>query len=165
MRAAVLTHYGRPEVLEVREVEKPTPGPKQLLVRVRASSVNPVDCGIRSGALRSFIRLQLPTPLGVDYAGVVEAVGSEVEGFAPGDEVFGFIDIRVCGAYAEYAVIDASSAAKKPSALSWEEAGASPGSGLTAQQALTSVVGVRPGEKVLINGAGGGVGTFAVQIA
>lgn len=165
MRAAVIAHYGRPEVLEIHEVDEPTPGPQQLLVRVRASSVNPVDCGIRSGALRSFIRLRLPTPLGVDYAGVVEAVGSEVEGFAVGDEVFGFIDIRVCGAHAEYAVIDASSAAKKPASLSWEEAGATPGSGLTAEQALTRVAAVRPGEKVLINGAGGGVGTFAVQIA
>ncbi|MCX4241547.1 NAD(P)-dependent alcohol dehydrogenase [Paraliomyxa miuraensis] len=165
MRAAVISQYGRPEALEIREVDKPTPGPRQLLVRVRASSVNPVDCAIRSGALRSFIRLRLPTPLGVDFAGVVEGVGREVEGFAVGDEVFGFIDIRVCGAHAEYAVIDAAAAAKKPASLSWEEAGASPGSGLTAQQALTSVVAVRPGERVLINGAGGGVGTFAVQIA
>ncbi|MEZ4454411.1 MAG: NAD(P)-dependent alcohol dehydrogenase [Nannocystaceae bacterium] len=165
MRAAVIRHYGRPEVFEVGEVEKPTPGPQQLLIRVRASSVNPVDCGIRSGALRSFIRLKLPTALGVDYAGVVEAVGRDATGFEVGDEVFGFIDIRVCGAYAEYAVIDASSAAKKPKGLTWEEAGACPGSGLTAQQALTEVVKARPGERVLINGGGGGVGTFAIQIA
>lgn len=165
MRAAVIHRYGLPEVLEVREVETPTPGPAQLLVRMRGSSVNPVDCGIRSGALRSFIRLKLPTALGVDYAGVVEAVGRDVRDFKVGDEVFGFIDIRVCGAYAEYAVIDASSAAKKPRSLSWAEAGASPGSGLTAQQALTRVAGAKAGEKVLINGAGGGVGTFAVQIA
>lgn len=165
MQAAVIRRYGRPEVFEVGDVSVPAPGPSQLLIRVRASSVNPVDCGIRSGALRSFIRLKLPAVLGVDYAGVVEAVGSDVKGFAIGDHVFGFIDIRVCGAYAEYALIEASSAAKKPESLSWAEAGACPGSGLTALQALTSVVKVQSGERVLINGAGGGVGTFLVQIA
>lgn len=165
MQAAVIRHYGLPDVFEVGEVSVPQPGPTQLLVRMRASSVNPVDCGIRSGALRSFIRLKLPAVLGVDYAGVVEAVGSGVKGFSRGDHVFGFIDIRVCGAYAEYALIEASSAARKPESLSWEEAGACPGSGLTAHQALTSVVKVQPGEKVLVNGAGGGVGTFVVQIA
>lgn len=143
----------------------PTPGPGQLLIRVRGSSVNPVDCAIRQGALRAFVHLKFPAILGLDYAGVVEAVGPGVTGFALGDEVFGFIDIRVGGAFAEYAVIDAASAARKPAALAWEEAGASPGSGLTAQQALRVVLDVRAGERVLINGAGGGVGTFAVQIA
>jgi NADPH:quinone reductase-like Zn-dependent oxidoreductase len=165
MRAAVIRRYGLPEVLEVGEVSVPTPGRSQLLVRMRASSVNPADCAIRAGTLRSFIRLKLPTVLGIDYAGVVEAVGADVKDFAVGDEVFGFIDIRTCGAYAEYAVIEASSAARKPASLGWEEAGASPGSGLTAQQALLSVVQVKAGERVLVNGAGGGVGTFAVQIA
>lgn len=143
----------------------PSPGPGQLLVRVRGSSVNPVDCAIRAGALRWFIRLELPTVLGLDYAGVVDAVGAGVTQFAVGDEVFGFIDIRKCGAYAEYAVVDAASAARKPARLTWEEAGACPGAGLTAQQALLTVVAVKAGERVLVNGAGGGVGTFAVQLA
>ncbi|MCA9705292.1 MAG: alcohol dehydrogenase catalytic domain-containing protein, partial [Myxococcales bacterium] len=111
MRAAIIRRYGRPEVLEIGEVEAPTPGPTQLLVRMRASSVNPVDCGIRSGALRLFIPQRLPKVLGIDYAGVVEAVGEQVEGFAVGDEVFGFVDIRTGGAYAEYAVVEASTAA------------------------------------------------------
>jgi NADPH:quinone reductase-like Zn-dependent oxidoreductase len=165
MRAAVLRRYGGPEVLELEEVATPTPGPNQLLIRMRGSSVNPVDAAIRQGALRAFVRLELPAVLGVDYAGVVEAVGGEVRGFAVGDEVFGFIDIRVCGAYGEFAVVEASSAARKPAGLSWAEAGAAAGSGLTAHQALLSVLEVRAGERLLINGAGGGVGTFAVQIA
>jgi NADPH:quinone reductase-like Zn-dependent oxidoreductase len=165
MRAAIIRRYGPPDVFEIGEVDRPTAGPTQLLVRVRASSVNPVDCAIRSGVLRFFIRHELPKVLGIDYAGVVEAVGSDVKGFAPGDEVFGFIDIRTCGAYAEHAAVEASSAANKPANVSWEAAGVSGGAGLTAYQALVDVLRVRAGEKLLVNGAGGGVGTFTVQIA
>ena len=165
MRAAIIRRYGRPEVFEVVEAEVPAPSPTQLLVRMHASSVNPVDCAIRQGSLRFIFPQRLPTVLGIDYAGTVEAVGSEVEGFSVGDEVFGFTDVRTGGAYAEYAVVEASGAAIKPANVSWEEAGVTAGSGLTAYQALTEVLKVRAGEKVLINGAGGGVGTFAVQIA
>ncbi len=165
MRAAVIRHYGRPEVFELVEADIPTPSPTQLLVRMRASSVNPVDCAIRSGQLRLFFPRSMPSVLGIDYAGVVEAVGAEVEGFAVGDEVFGFTDIRTGGAYAEYAVVEASGAAIKPANVSWREAGVTAGSGLTAYQALVEILNVQPDERVFINGAGGGVGTFAVQIA
>lgn len=165
MRAAVIRRYGGPDVFAIEEVATPRPGAKQLLIRMRGSSVNPVDCAIRQGMLRAFVRLKLPAVLGIDYAGVIEAVGSEVRDFSIGDEVFGFIDIRVCGAYGEYAVVDAASAARKPPGLSWAEAGAAPGSGLTAHQALLSVIAARAGERLLVNGAGGGVGTFVVQIA
>jgi NADPH:quinone reductase-like Zn-dependent oxidoreductase len=137
MRAAITRGYGGPEVFTIEEVERPRPGAGQLGIRVHASSVNPVDCGIRSGALRAFVRLRLPAILGIDYAGVVEEVGPDVEGFAVGDEVFGFVDIRSCGAYAEHAVVAASTAARKPSALSFTEAGVIGGAGLTAFQALT----------------------------
>src|SRR6476660_9740845 len=162
MRAALLARYGS---LELIEVEKPAPAPGQLLVRVRATSVNAVDWYGYSGrpyAARPLMGIRKPksSELGGDFAGVVEAIGDGVEGFAPGDEVFGCDS----GAFAEYVVVD-DVVERKPASLSFDEAAAVPVAGFTALQGLRDHGRVQPGQKVLGNGASGGVGTFAVQVA
>jgi NADPH:quinone reductase-like Zn-dependent oxidoreductase len=168
MRAIVLTGRGSPDAVEVREVDLPEIAPDQALVRVHASSVNPVEWYRVMSPF--FMRLvgkgigrgqPQPTGIGADLAGRVEAVGAEVTELQPGDEVFG-----TSGAsWAEYAPARAVRLVKKPGNVSFEEAAAVPVAGLTALQALRDHAKVRPGQKVLINGASGGVGTFAVQIA
>ena len=168
MRAAVAERYGPPEkVVELREVEKPTPADDEILVRVRAASVNIADWYAVTGrpkVARATTGLRRPkeTRLGVDYAGVVEAVGSEVTDFRPGDEVFG----ARTGAYADYVVAKADRAiAHKPATTSFEEAAALPVAAITALQALRDKGGLAAGQKVLVHGASGGVGTYAIQIA
>jgi NADPH:quinone reductase-like Zn-dependent oxidoreductase len=165
MRAAVLTGYGGVERLELREVDRPEPGSGQLLVRVLAAGVNPIDWKIRQGRLRLLMPARFPLVLGFDVAGEVAAVGPEVADFAPGDPVFAMLDSRHGGGYAEYAVTGQAAAAPKPEALSWEEAAAVPLAGLTAFQALRDAGGLQPGERAAVIGAAGGVGHFAVQIA
>jgi NADPH:quinone reductase-like Zn-dependent oxidoreductase len=165
MKAILHQCYGRPEVLELRDVDKPTIGDEQVLVRVHASSVNPVEWYGVSGPYFARIGNGLRRPkdqtVGADLAGVVEAVGRNVTRFEPGDEVFG-----VSGAsWAEYTIAREDRLAKKPSNLSFEEAAAVPVAGVTALQALRDKGEVQTGEKVLINGASGGVGTFAIQLA
>jgi NADPH:quinone reductase-like Zn-dependent oxidoreductase len=164
MKAIVAERYGRPDVLEVREVERPSVEDDQVLVRVHASSVNPVEwygvtgpIFVRGGGLR---RPATPA-VGADLAGRVEAVGSAVTTFAPGDEVFG----TGVGAWAEYAVARESRLAPKPAGVTFEDAAAVPIAGVTALQALRDHGRVETGQKVLINGASGGVGTYAVQLA
>jgi NADPH:quinone reductase-like Zn-dependent oxidoreductase len=162
MRAAVHERYG---ALGVREVEKPKPGPGELLVRVHATSVNAADWyGFvgRPYVARPMMGFRRPrsSGLGSDFAGVVEATGEGVRDFAVGDEVFGLRH----GAYAEYVVADGA-VERKPANASFEEAAAVPIAGFTALQGLRDHGRVRPGQKVLVNGAAGGVGTFAVQIA
>jgi NADPH:quinone reductase-like Zn-dependent oxidoreductase len=165
VKAIVHHRYGRPGVLELRDVDVPLVEGDQVLVRVRASSVNPVDWYGVTGFFPARIGNGLRTPkhggAGSDLAGVVEAVGSDVAELRPGDEVYGTSD----GAWAEYAVSPEGRLASKPSNLSFEEAAAVPVAAITSLQALRDKGGVRPGHKVLINGASGGVGTFAVQIA
>jgi NADPH:quinone reductase-like Zn-dependent oxidoreductase len=165
MRAVVLTGYGGVERLELREIRRPEPGPGQLLVRVRAAAVNPIDWKIRSGRLRLLLPARMPIVLGFDVAGEVVAVGPEVGDFEPGDPVFAMLDSRHGGGYAEYAVVGRAAAAPKPEALTWEEAAALPVAGLTALQALRDLAGVRPADRVAITGAAGGVGHLAVQLA
>jgi NADPH:quinone reductase-like Zn-dependent oxidoreductase len=165
MKAIVHERYGRPDVLELREVERPVPDDDQVLVRVHASSVNPVEwygvTGPYFARIGSGLRRPKDTTVGADLAGRVEVVGKGVEEFRPGDEVFG-----VSGSsWAEYACARAERLARKPAELSFEEAAAVPVAGITALQALRDKGSVQPGQKVLINGASGGVGTFAVQIA
>jgi NADPH:quinone reductase-like Zn-dependent oxidoreductase len=165
MKAIVHERYGRPEVLELRELDTPVPGDDQVLVRVHASSVNPVEwygvTGPYFARLGNGLRRPKDTTVGGDLAGRVEAVGSGVEEFQPGDEVFG-----TSGAsWAEYACARAERLGRKPANLSFEEAAAVPVAGITALQALRDKGRVQPGQKVLVNGASGGVGTFAVQIA
>jgi len=165
MKAIVHCEYGGPEVLTLEEVEKPVPNDNQVLVRVRAASVNPLDLTIRGPwLLRPILGMRKPkdTRLGVDYAGTVEAVGKNVTQFKPGDEVFGGRD----GALAEYVCALADRAVVlKPANMTFEQAASVPVAAITALQGLRDKGKIQPGQKVLINGASGGVGTFAVQIA
>jgi NADPH:quinone reductase-like Zn-dependent oxidoreductase len=164
---AVLNHrYGGPESLELGEADAPEPAEGQVLVRVRAASVNPYDWHVMRGApylVRLFAGLRRPSSplLGADLAGIVESVGAGVTRFRPGDEVFGGGE----GAYAELAVVKEDRLAAKPAGLTFEQAAAIPIAGTTALQGLRDHGDLQAGQRVLVNGAGGGVGTFAVQIA
>ncbi len=167
MKAIILTNYGSPDVLQLMDVEKPSPQENQVLVKVHAASINAGDYRIMR-ANPSFIRLMgegflkpKDTRFGSDVAGRVEAVGENVKQFHPGDEVFGCAK----GAFAEYVLARESYLALKPANRSFEESAAVPVAALTALQGLRDTGGIRPGQKVLIQGASGGVGTFAVQLA
>ena len=167
MRAAMQRQYGPPSVLEIADVEPPAPGRGDVLVRVRAASVHPGDYFVMTGEpyiVRLAFGLRRPRHAirGMDLAGVVAAVGEDVEGFQPGDHVFGWC---ATGSLAEYARVPARNLAPVPENLSLAEAAAVPTSGMTALQAMRDVARVAPGQKVLIVGASGGVGSFAVQIA
>jgi NADPH:quinone reductase-like Zn-dependent oxidoreductase len=165
MKAILHCEYGGPDVLKVEEIEKPVPNDNQVLVKVRANSVNPLDLTIRGPLLlRPLFGLRKPkdTRLGVDYAGTVEAVGKNVTNFKPGDEVFGGKN----GAIAEYVCVLADRAVVlKPANVTFEQAAAVPVAAITALQGLRDKGKIQSGQRVLINGASGGVGTFAVQIA
>ncbi|NJK66070.1 MAG: NAD(P)-dependent alcohol dehydrogenase [Microcoleus sp. CSU_2_2] len=165
MKAVAIDRYGSVEELHYRELEKPTIQPDQLLVRVRASSVNPVDWKIRQGHLQLLSGFNFPKIVGSDISGVVVEVGRDVTKFQPGDEVYTFLNPLNGGACAEYCAVPESAAAIKPQNITHAEAAAVPISGLTALQALRDLGEIQAGKKVLINGASGGVGTFAVQIA
>ena len=167
MKAIVYHEFGSPDVLRLEEVEKPVPNDNQILIKVRAVSVNPLDWHFMEGTpylgrplAFGFLKPTV-TRLGVDYAGTVEAVGKNITEFKPGDEVYG----NRFGAFAEYVVASDKSLALKPATLTFEQAASLPVAALTALQALRDNGKIQPGQKVLINGASGGVGTFAVQIA
>ena len=166
MKAAVYTRYGPPDVVQITDVEKPVPTDNEVLIRVRATSVNPLDWHYMRGTpyflrLMSGLRKPKVTRLGVDVAGQIEAVGRSVTQFKPGDEVFG----SCRGAFAEYVCTSESALAMKPDNVTFEQAAAVCVAALTALQGLRDKGHIQPGQKVLINGAAGGVGTFAVQIA
>jgi NADPH:quinone reductase-like Zn-dependent oxidoreductase len=166
MKAIVYHEYGQADVVKCEEIEKPLPKDDEVLIRVRAASVNPLDWRLMAGKpplLRLFFGLRKPRSgrPGVDVAGGVEAVGSKVTQFKPGDEVFG----SCRGAFAEYACSGESKIAMKPDNVTFEQAASINVAGLTALQGLRDKGKIQPGSKVLINGAAGGVGTFAVQIA
>ena len=170
MKAIVQDKYGSPDVLELQEVDDPTVDRDQVLVRVRAASVNPADWHFMRGEpyiarLQAGLRTPKAVVLGCDLAGTVEAAGASVQGLEPGDEVFGSPFMRGFGAFAELAVVPAEVLAHKPADLSFAEAAAMPLAGLTALQGLRDQAKVEAGQRVLIVGASGGVGTFAVQIA
>jgi len=165
MKAIRIHRYGGLEVLSYEEAPKPEPGRGELLVRVHAASVNPIDWKIRSGHYKLVMRFELPIVLGWDVSGVVEAVGPEVSKFRPGDEVFARPDIKRGGTYAEYVAIRASEAARKPKSIDHVHAAAVPLAGLTAWQGLFDKAGLEEGERVLVHAAAGGVGHFAVQLA
>jgi NADPH:quinone reductase-like Zn-dependent oxidoreductase len=165
MKAIIINQYGAPSVLKWREIDKPRLKSKQLLVKVYASSVNPVDWKIRRGDLRFFSGWKFPRPMGADFAGIVEALGQQVTRFQPGDEVYGFVSPLRGGAYAEYVALPETSVEIKPKNLTFEQAAALPVAGLTALQSLLDLGRIQAGQQVLVNGAAGGVGSFAVQIA
>ena len=170
MQAMVSTEYGSPDVLHLAEVEKPTPGDHEVLVRIHAASINAADWHFLRGTpfvFRFSAGLLKPknTILGSDIAGRVEAVGSQVTAFRVGDDVFGDTSGCGLGAFAEYVAVPAAILTRKPASISFEAAAAVPMAGVTALQGLHNRGQVQPGQAVLINGASGGVGTFAVQIA
>ncbi|MGW6278468.1 NADP-dependent oxidoreductase [Kribbella sp. NPDC055071] len=159
--AVVFDRYGAPEVLHVVEVETPVPGPRQILVRVRAAGIQPFDNYYRSGEMAGFVPAEFPQQLGNELAGVVEAVGDCVTGVRLGDEVLGWVDRM---AFAQYAVMPVDQFVLKPKELAWPEAGGLAGAGMTAHTALQAVE-LKRGEKLLVHAASGGVGSMAVQMA
>jgi NADPH:quinone reductase-like Zn-dependent oxidoreductase len=165
MKAVRFHEYGGPEVLKYEDAPKPEAGPGEVLVRVHATSVNPIDWKIRAGHLRGFRDYPLPFILGWDVSGVIESAGPDVTQWKAGDEVFGRPDIARPGAYAEYIAVREGEVALKPQALDHIHAAAIPLVGLTAWQALFDVGELKPGQKVLIHAAAGGVGSLAVQFA
>lgn len=166
MKAILYSEYGSPDVLRLAEIEKPIPKENEILVQIHAASANPLDWHFMRGKpylIRPTSGLRKPKDprLGVDFAGRVEAVGSQVTAFRPGDEVFG----SRRGAFAEYLSTQGKTLVLKPANLTFEQAAAIPVAATTALQGLRDKAAVQPGQRVLINGAAGGVGTFAVQLA
>lgn len=165
MRAFVLTKYGGPEAAELREVPQPRPGLQEVLVRVHAAGLNPVDFKIRQGMLKVIQRYPLPVVMGNDLAGVVEVRGESVTRFVEGDRVFARVATDSLGAFADYAVVPESLLAKIPASLDFETAAGIPLASLTALQALRDELQLKAGSRVFIPGGAGGVGTFAIQLA
>jgi 2-desacetyl-2-hydroxyethyl bacteriochlorophyllide A dehydrogenase len=165
MKAVFINQYGSTQVLQYGSIETPSINRDQLLVKVYASSVNPVDWKIRAGQLQFLTGYKFPMVLGFDVSGEVVAVGDSVTRFQTGDKVYAYLDSLPGGAYAEYAVVSERVACFKPDNMSYEQAAAVPLAATTALQALRDLGQILPGHKVLINGASGGVGSFAVQIA
>ncbi|MEA5511220.1 NAD(P)-dependent alcohol dehydrogenase [Crocosphaera sp. UHCC 0190] len=165
MKAVIFHQYGSPDVLQYTEVAKPSPTPEQLLIKVFASSINPIDWKIRRGMLRVVTGNKFPFFLGSDFSGEVLEVGKNLTNFNTGDQVYGFVKPNFGGAYSEYLVTTPQFISPKPNNLNYLQAAAVPLAASTALQALRDQANIKNGQKVLINGASGGVGTFAVQIA
>lgn len=168
MKAIVYTKYGTPDVLELKEIDKPIPKDDEVLIKVHAASLNDWDCALLQGDLVNRMLNGLFKPkikiLGSDIAGRVEAVGKNVKKFQPGDEVFGDLSGR-WGGFAEYVCARENALALKPGSMTFEQAAAIPQAAMLAIQGLIDSGKIQSGQKLLINGAGGGVGTFAMQIA
>jgi len=164
MKAIRIHQYGGPEVLAQVEMQRPAPGANEVLIKVKAAAVNPVDWKIRAGNLKDFLPLTLPATLGSDVSGTVEEVGPGAARFKRGDEVYASLGLEG-GGYAEYAVAKETIVAEKPGTLDHVQAASVPVAGLTAWQTLFEVAQLRAGQKVLIHAAAGGVGNFAVQFA
>jgi NADPH:quinone reductase-like Zn-dependent oxidoreductase len=163
MKAVQLHTYGGNVSYEV--ISLPIAGDEDVLVRVHAAAVNPVDNAFRAGYMANYFPLSLPITLGCDISGVVESVGAHVKNFKAGDTVYGRVDLYRLGAFAEYCVLGASEVALKPTALSFQQAAALPHAALTAWRALIDTAGLTSGQRLLILGASGGVGSVAVQLA
>ena len=170
MKAVVMERYGTPDVLELRDVAKPTPKAGEVLVRVHAASINDWDWGLLQGTpfvnrmVSGLFRPKVQI-VGGDVAGHVESVGGDVTAFQPGDEVYGDLCMSGFGAFAEYACAPEAGLAHKPATMTFEQAAAIPQAGMLAVQGLIDVGRIQSGQKLLLNGAGGGVGTFALQMA
>lgn len=166
MKAIRIYEFGEPEVMKLEETARPKPASDEVLVKTYASGVNIVDCGIRRGGndiLRPY--LKLPLTLGWDAAGIIEEVGAEITGFQKGDKVYGIPNFPGDGSYAEYFVAKATSVAIKPQNLTFTEAAGVPLAGTTAWGGVVDYGKIQPGQKILIHGAAGGVGSLAIQIA
>ncbi len=166
MKAIRINEFGGPDVMKLEEIERPVSAPDEILVKVYASGVNPVDWVVRQGGsdnLRPY--LTLPMTLGWDAAGVVEETGSKETGFQKGDEVYGIPNFPGDGSYAEYCVAKAAQFALKPKSIGFNEAAGVPLAGLTAWTAIFEYGKLQSGQRILIQGASGGVGSFAVQFA
>src|SRR5688500_15433891 len=163
MKALAIRGYKAPMAL--MDLPRPEPGPGELLVRVRAAGVNPIDYKIRDGAVKVLLPYSFPLILGNDLAGDVEAIGPGVTRFNVGDAICSRLDKDRIGAIAEYALVRESAAARKPARLDYVQAASLPLVGLTAWQALIDVARLQAGQKVLIHAGSGGVGTFAIQLA
>jgi NADPH:quinone reductase-like Zn-dependent oxidoreductase len=165
MKAVRFHTYGAPDVLVYEDVPKPEPASGEVVVKVHATSVNPIDWKVRAGQLRGFRDYPLPFILGWDVSGVIESVGAGVTQWKPGDQVYGRPDISRSGAYAEYIAVKEGELAHKPRSLDHVHSAAIPLVGLTAWQALFDAGGLQAGQKVLVHAAAGGVGHLAIQFA
>jgi NADPH:quinone reductase-like Zn-dependent oxidoreductase len=165
MRAVTIHEFGGPEVMRVERTPRPAAGPGELLVRVHAAGVNPVDAQTRAGVARGLSGERFPYVTGFDVAGEVVQVGPEVTRFRAGDRIFAHLDLRRGGGYAEYAIVKESEAAPLPERTTYVDAASVPLVALTAWQAFFDTADLQPGETVLIHGGAGGVGSIAVQIA
>lgn len=165
MKAVRFHNYGGPEVLKYEEAPRPVPGAGEVLIRVHAAAVNPVDWKVRQGYLKEFLNYSLPVIPGWDVSGVVEETGAGVSSAKKGDQVYSRPDISRNGAYAEYIVVRESEIALKPKSIDHVQAAAIPLAALTAWQSVFDAAGLQAGQKVLIHAAAGGVGHFAVQLA
>ncbi|MCH7828881.1 NADP-dependent oxidoreductase [Patescibacteria group bacterium] len=166
MKAVQINKYGDNSVVEVNEkAAKPEVSAGTVLVEVHAASVNPVDWKIREGYLKEMMQLEFPATLGVDFSGVIAEVGESVSGFKPGDEVYGMASAMTGGSFAEFIIVPFASVALKPKSVSHSEAAAVPLTGLSALQVLKDQMNISNGQKVLIHGGAGGIGTLAIQIA
>jgi NADPH:quinone reductase-like Zn-dependent oxidoreductase len=165
MKAVRMHAYGGPDVLAYDDVSQPVPAAGEVLVKVYAASFNPIENNTRAGYLQGMIQVEFPFTLGVDLAGVVEAVGEGVTSVAVGDAVYGYSNMMRQGSHAEYAVVSEIEIAPKPTTVDFVTAASVPLAGLTAWQGLFDVGGLQSGQTVLIHGAGGGIGSFAVQFA
>jgi len=165
MKAIVAHQYGGPEVLKLEEIPQPEAKEDEILVRVIAAGVNPVDAAARSQKFGQFLHIKLPAIPGYDIAGIVEKAGAKITKFKPGDPVYAYIALDKGGGYAQYAVATEKEAAAKPQSLTYVEAAAVPLVAETAWQALIDTARLSAGQTVLIHGGSGGVGSFAIQIA
>lgn len=165
MKAAVIDRYGPNELVQVRDIAVPAIGASDLLVRVRAASVNPLDVKMRSGSLKVLLKYKFPLVLGNDLSGEVVEVGPRVTRFKKGDSIYARLDKDRIGAFAEFAVVRDSAAALKPTNVTFGEAASLPLVALTAWQALVEIGKLEPGQRVLIHAGSGGVGSVAIQLA
>ena len=165
MQAVRYHEYGGSDVLRYEDAPRPTPGPQQVLVEVAATSFNPVDAGIRGGYLAEVYKIDFPHIPGVDVAGTIAELGDGVTGWTLGDAVVAFLPLDADGAAAEYALVPADALAAAPTSVPLVDAAALPEPALTAWQALFEIAGLTAGQRVLINGAAGAVGGYAVQLA
>src|SRR5437762_240270 len=165
MKAVVIHAYGGPEVLKLENVPRPEPKEDEILIRVVAASINPVDVAIRKGYLAELVGNKFPLILGMDAAGVVEKTGTKISKFKVGDLVYAFFTLASEGGYAQYVVAKESEAATKPKEVTYAQAAAVPAAGSTAWQVLIETAKVIAGQTVLIHGGSGGVGHLAIQIA